>query len=240
MSLLLGLYGCGNKMIETDQFCAEKVIENDSLNFSVKICIELAVKGKKAVVDTINSTLIKEILGVAFDGTPANALEKYIANEFDDYILELKKMPSSMLLWLNSDSISGTVTFLNKDFMCYQYDVESYSGGAHGLSETYYLVFDLKTGKRLTENEIFISGSQKKFSKILTEILSDNKLYPENDTYELEGLELNGNFSLEQDTLVYTFNQYEIAPYSSGKIDVRVPYDKIKDIIKIDLSQLLK
>lgn len=240
ISLLLGLYGCGNKMIETEVFCSEKTVENDSVTFSAKICIELAVKGKKSVVDAINKTLVKSILDVDFDGTPTNAIDKHIANTFNDYDAALEESHESAFLRQNFENINGIVTFLNENYMCYKYDLESYSGGAHDLTETLYFVFDLKTGKKLTEKEVFKSGCQEKLSEILTEILSDTELYPDNDTYNLEELKLNGNFLFEPDTLIYTFNRYEIAPYSSGKIDIKIPYEKVKEIIKINLNNLVK
>jgi len=235
ISLLLGLYGCGNKMIETETFCSEKVIKNDSVNFSTKICIEFAVKGKQAVVDAINSTLVTEILDVDFDGIPQNAIEKHIAIAFADY-------QSSEIIpaWEFYEYIDGYVTFLNENYLCYQYDVRSYAGGTHPLENTFYLVFDTKTGKRLTEEEIFKLDGKENFQQILIQILSDTTLYPENKTFKLDNIVLSGNFSFEQDTLIYTFNQYEIAPYSSGKIDVKIPYEKIKEIINVDLSQLVK
>jgi len=235
ISLFLGLYGCGNKMIETETFCSERMLENDSVNFSTKICIEFVEKGKRAVVDFINSTLVSTILEVDFDGTRIDAINRHIDVAFADY-QSSKTVPA----WEFYEYIDGFVTFLNEDYLCYQYNLHEYRGGTHPLEKTIYLVFDLKTGKKLTEDEIFTPDGKEDFWQILTEILSDTQLYPENKTYKLNNIALNGNFSFEQDTLIYTFNQYEIAPYSSGKIDVKIPYEKIKEIIKIDLSQLLK
>ena len=235
MLLLLGFYGCGSKMIETETFCSERVIENDSVNFSTKICIEFAEKGKQKVVDAINATLVSAMLEVNFDGTRIDAINKHIDLALADY-LSAKIIPA----WEFYEYIDGVVTFLNEDYLCYQYDIHLYAGGTHPSETTFYLVFDTKTGKKLTEEDIFILDGKENFRKILTEILSDSTLYPENKTFDLEGLKLNGNFSFEQDILIYTFNQYEIAPYSSGKIDVKIPYEKVKEILKIDLSQLVK
>jgi len=234
-SLILGLYGCGNKMIETETFCSERIIENDSVNFSTKICIEFAVEGKREVVDAINSTLVSAMLDVDFDGTLIDAINKHIDIAFADY-QSAKTVPA----WEFYEYIDGFVTFLNENYLCYQYNIDFYAGGAHPLGNTFYLVFDTKTGKNLTEDDIFTIDGKENFIKILTEILSDSVLYPENRTFMLEELELNGNFSFEQDILIYTFNQYKIAPYSSGKINVKIPYEKVKEILKIDLSQLVK
>ena len=239
-TLVLGLYGCGNKIIETETFCFEN-ISNDSINFSANICVELTVKGKKAVVDSINKILMKEILNVDYEGfTPSDAIKEHIVKALEDYHILIKELPDDALTREHYENINGLVTFLNADYLCYRYDSELYSGGAHPLENTSYIVFDLKTGQKMTEEELCKSNLQDDLSKIVAEILSDNSLYPENATYDLEALKLNGNFSFEPDSLIYTFNEYEIAPYSSGKIDVKIPYTKIKDIIKIDLSQLVK
>jgi hypothetical protein len=231
-SFVLGFYGCSDKIIETENFCTEKNI--DSINFSTKICIELPVKGKKTVINSINKTLIKEILSLDYDGLmPSKVICKYIAGALGDYDI-------SVIGNHYNENISGLVTFLNKQYLCYRYNSEFYGGGAHGLQNTFYFVFDLKTGKRLTENEVFKPDFQSAFSEIITEILSNSELYPDNETYELAELKLNGNFSFEPDTLIYTFNEYEIAPYSSGKIDVKIPYSKIRHIFNVDLSRLVE
>jgi len=235
IALTLGFYGCGNKMIETETFCSERIIENDSVNFSTKICIEFAEKGKQAIIDSINSTLVSTILEVNFDGTRIDAINRHIDIALADY-QSSKTFPA----WEFYEYIDGFVTFLNENYLCYQYNLHYYAGGTHPLEKIFYLVFDLKTGKKLTEEDIFTLDGKENFWQIITEILSDTALYPENKTYKLDNVALNGNFSFEQDTLIYTFNQYEIAPYSSGKIDVKIPYQKIKEIINVDLSQLVK
>ena len=42
----------------------------------------------------------------------------------------------------------------------------------------------------------------------------------------------NGNFTVSEKGITYTFNQYEIGPYALGIIGITIPWDEIDNIIK--------
>ena len=42
----------------------------------------------------------------------------------------------------------------------------------------------------------------------------------------------NNNFAITRDGLIYYFNPYEIAPYVAGIIQVRVPYEELRLILR--------
>ena len=47
-----------------------------------------------------------------------------------------------------------------------------------------------------------------------------------------EEIKPNGNFLLSEEGIVYIFNQYEIAPYAAGVIELTIPWDEVSDILK--------
>ncbi|MDR3327748.1 MAG: RsiV family protein [Prevotellaceae bacterium] len=239
-------YGCKKGGISTEKFCSERKIENDTVNFVTNICLELLVKGDTAVINKINSTLVKSILCVDYDQIkPDKAIEEHIAAALEAYHLTVKELPDESLSYPHSEDIDGVVTFLGKDYLCYKADCSLYAGGAHAINTITNFVFDLKTGKRLTQGDIFTENYKDALNLQFIEILRDTLNYPDNDTYDFGAFMPNWNFAVPEgnfifipDTLVYIFNPYEIAPYSSGKIEVKIPYQKIKDIMTVDLSKL--
>ncbi len=52
--------------------------------------------------------------------------------------------------------------------------------------------------------------------------------------FTIEDIVPNNNFWLSNDGIHYSYNQYEIAPYSMGVIDVVVPFSELEDIILSD------
>ncbi len=109
-----------------------------------------------------------------------------------------------------------------------------YSGGAHGYTSIQYFEFDLQTGKRLTEEDIFTTNYEKILSKILLNKLKKDEKVKRMDLdgfYE-DRVRPNGNFSLEEKGVRYFFNSYEIAPYAFGNFSVFIPFEEIQSILK--------
>ncbi len=52
--------------------------------------------------------------------------------------------------------------------------------------------------------------------------------------FDKNNFELNDNFLIKKNGLLFVFNPYEIAAYVYGAIEVFIPYKEIKDLIKDD------
>lgn len=52
--------------------------------------------------------------------------------------------------------------------------------------------------------------------------------------FTIEDIVPNNNFWLNEEGIHYSYNQYEIAPYSMGVINVTVPYADLSDILLPD------
>ena len=89
-----------------------------------------------------------------------------------------------------------------------------------------FIVFDIKTGEQLTEEDIFGQGFERKVGKLLDEkakaLRAEGLLPEENEFYNDWYIEPNGNFALTDSSIIYTFNPYEIAPYCYGIIDIEI------------------
>ncbi|MES2587357.1 MAG: RsiV family protein [Bacteroidota bacterium] len=130
----------------------------------------------------------------------------------------------------------------HKLFVTLSNSIYTYTGGAHGNGYQEYVHIDKTTGKSLsladfvTNIEEFTKLSEKEFRKAL-EIKEEENLedlgfwFPENKFY------CNDNFYFMGDSISFFFNSYEIAPYSMGQSEFSIPLNKIKHLLKIDLSK---
>ncbi|GAB6012305.1 RsiV family protein [Viscerimonas tarda] len=109
---------------------------------------------------------------------------------------------------------------------------ESYMGGAHGSHNVRIYNIDLRNATLLDESNFFKPNSTAKLKSLILEALNleygdriDEVLFDKDD------VQPNGNFYLNKDELVYIYNEYEIAPYSEGTIEVSIPMEKVSPLI---------
>ena len=99
----------------------------------------------------------------------------------------------------------------------YYDDSYEYQGGAHGISGKTYTVYNIATGRRVTEDDIFVMNdeNEKALSEMIVEAFAV-EFSDEKDDMWNEGINfINGNFSIGADSLYYQYSPYEIGPYAS-------------------------
>lgn len=111
--------------------------------------------------------------------------------------------------------------------------IEDYTGGAHGSHNVFYYNVDTRTGKLFKEEQLFKKDSGKQLTALLEEKAKTTKNQQGDTITLLEPQEVvpNGNFYFGDTGIVYVYNQYEIAPYSDGLIEITLPYEQIKTFI---------
>jgi hypothetical protein len=183
--------------------------------------------------------------GIAF--TPEEVMEKYVRRYITDYrelehdfVEETKifgEKPHQESWFAYYEMSSNEILYNRCNLLSYTVSVDYYTGGAHGEQGYSNFVIDLKTGDELSENDVFIENYQNELSKIIVEaIASDNNVA---DPAELESMGFfsveeiypNNNFYVDENGITYTFNKYEIAAYFVGKIDVTLPFDRIRHLM---------
>lgn len=108
-------------------------------------------------------------------------------------------------------------------------DNYQYTGGAHGLTTRTSQTWNLKTRKMLKLRELYkCSGNYKAYIKkrIIAEIEENPDLYFENYEELVEQTFNVNNFYCTPEGIVVYFQQYDIAPYSSGIREFLLPYNK--------------
>ena len=111
--------------------------------------------------------------------------------------------------------------------------VEQYqdTGGAHGLTTKISYNFDLNTGTTLKLKDLFKNNYNYKEAinnEIKKQISEKSALYFD-DGKSFKGIKENQDFYITEDGIVVYFQLYEIAPYSSGIREFKIPFSLVKD-----------
>ena len=108
-----------------------------------------------------------------------------------------------------------------------------YTGGAHGMNALVCNVFDLTTGETVSEADLFAEGWQDGVSALLKTALDAFLAAQEEGEDLVFGAPApNGNFSVSEEGVTWTYKPYEIAPYSMGAIELTVRWTDLKPYLK--------
>lgn len=107
--------------------------------------------------------------------------------------------------------------------------------GAHGNSETKTFNFDLNTGKQLTLKDLF-DENENYLSVINGEIQKQIKLNPREYFSQKDqgfvSIRSDQPFGIEDGNVIIYFDPYEIAPYSTGAPQFKLPFSLFKGGVK--------
>ena len=213
------------------------ICEGSDYGFDMSMKIEWP---KKARNRKVLESMQKGITGLLFGSDLKTidieyAMERYNAEAVSFYISENEEMAEDieddwgfMLNW--SESIEGSFLPKYNGMVSYIRCIYGYSGGAHGMDAKTAVTFSLSTGEEVTESDLFIEGYENK----LTEALRRNLLVSIPDQSMLFETEIfpGGDFYLTSEGITYIYQRYEVGPYVIGIVEVTVPWNEIKDILK--------
>lgn len=223
--------------------------DNPNCNLQIKF-VYPAKFANKEILKSIQQHFVSSYFGDDYENvTPQEAVAKYT----EDYLKAYKELePEFKSEVANADEqpvgawfsyyemSSDDIAYNQNDLLSYTVNFENYTGGAHGAHTFNNHVLDLKTGKALTEEDIFIENYQDSLAKILVDqIAKQNNV---TDPKELENIGFfsvdeifpNSNFLVDETGITYTFNEYEIAAYVVGAVRVHLPFNEIQYLLKKD------
>ena len=180
--------------------------------------------------------------------TPREATERYMEEYTtryeslsNSYYEDKARLEGEMPLWYwYSMSNSNKILFRSDSLLSYAVEYSDYEGGAHGSYRILYTCIDLNELNTISEEDLFMPDYYKPLTEKIIQRLMDQYDAIEPDSllmrgfFTIEDIVPNKNFWLNEEGIHYTYNQYEIAPYSMGVIDVTVPYADLRDILLPD------
>lgn len=194
--------------------------------------------GTKAVAEKINQHIEHVI---ANEMNMAETSENNISvaeaiSEFDkEYKTFKKDFQDSSQKW--EVTINGEVVYESTEVICVSLQSYIDTGGAHGNGRVTFLNFNPETGAILNQNDIISNTAQ--FKKIAEKAFKEQtKPKDVNETMEDfffgEGFQLPSTMGFTEDGLVLLYNNYEIASYAQGITEILLPYNQIKEVLKIN------
>jgi hypothetical protein len=142
----------------------------------------------------------------------------------------------------NWETTANASVILNRDnILCYRADTYAYTGGAHGMGISRFLAFDTRKNIRLQLKDLFVDGYELLLGDILERKYRDMRFMNENEPLTDAGLfddsiHPTENFRISEEGITFSYNPYELAPYSMGSITISLRKDEITDLLKPDAA----
>nr|WP_297782674.1 DUF3298 and DUF4163 domain-containing protein [uncultured Allomuricauda sp.] len=188
------------------------------------------------VSEAINRSLQEEIISILSfteDDDIDNA-EKALQS-FTESFKEVKTKFPDEVQW--ETTIDGEVIYEDENVITLILNSYSFTGGAHGYASTSFLNFDKRKGTELENWELFddLDGfedfAETKF-RIQEKIPQDANINATGFMFEGDSFHLSNNIGYTQDGLKLIYNQYEVASYADGPIELILPYNEINLYLK--------
>ncbi len=121
------------------------------------------------------------------------------------------------------------------DFELFEINSYVFTGGAHGMPYSEYLIFDLNTKKQIQLADMLQTGQKPRF-----EALAYNayKIWVKTVADDVSSYEKNWPFTLSDNVTLtdkgvdIRYQHYDIAPYAYGMPVLSIPYNKLGKVIK--------
>lgn len=199
------------------------VCENEAEFDNEMICTHYEVIGLKsniAWIDTIISKQIKTDYAESLTKPTATQIEKN------------KTRVEGTRNWSRSSSFHFAGQFGR--YVQIVENTSEYSGGAHGMAYINNYVYDLETKKRVTLDDIVVTGKKAALKEALWQsylyYCQDNDMEP---MVEKKDFDISPNFLINQDGgLTFDYQLYELGPYVMGF--TRLTLSQIQGLIRED------
>lgn len=230
------------EMCEFDKQPTNKTPEGEYEGFCTQIDIELA---------KIEPIWIEQIVNKAITNDDSPKLVKFkqtldeFTNEHLALIHEMKEIAEE-----NGEEFTSSMAYVwyKKPEMLPAFNRlvqiaiygDMYMGGAHGVQDVNYLIFDMDSQSQIALNDVVKSEKAgelyelyyRAFKNYLAkelEIITEEDIA---DYEEMWSFELTENFYFNKEGLVLVYSPYEMGAYAQGFIELTVPYDELMHILK--------
>ena len=230
--LLLGFHKCVDRqgaMADWERFVQA------SLEISLLLPVDYPID---AVADSVRKYVYTQFFGI--DSTGADP--KQLCHSMKDlYFLNYRTSNADIyqegMASFNWDKRKETRIMHNEhDVLTLEIYDYGYTGGAHGLSVSRYLSIDLKNGHIFTLDEIFREDYRNDLRDIIN--AQARRQYGLERGQSLveagfwnESIEPSENYYITRDGIGFYYNQYEVAPYALGPVNIFVKYRDLNRIL---------
>ncbi|QAA82459.1 DUF3298/DUF4163 domain-containing protein [Aequorivita sp. H23M31] len=243
--ILIGLLVTACNKEKSIQLNAESLTEGDLKICNNAKCPEVTINYLKAsgngnvaekINEKITSFIISSLSMAEDEKEKAKTIEEAATTFIESFNADRARFPDMAADYFAEISVNEI--YNSPKHICLELRQYLYTGGAHGYGTTSFLNIDPDSGEELTANELFKNKkgftvfAEKKFreqQKIAQdESINDPGFWFENDSFHLPN-----TVGFTQDSLIFVYNQYDIASYAEGPIELKISLKEAKPYLKI-------
>lgn len=205
-------------------------------------CPEIEVKYLKTNHNWINDITNERINNLVVNSKPTesapittksnqadvkSAIDSFVASQFAD-------LPEDSVFVYNLMVTPKYLGHVN-DFEMFEISSYVFTGGAHGMPYSEYLVFDQKTEKQIQLADMLQTGKKSRFKALAYNAYKDWVKTVDEDVSSYEKnwpFTLSDNVTLTDKGIDIRYQHYSIGPYAYGMPVLSIPYSKLGGIIK--------
>lgn len=215
--------------VEDSNIVFSEININTKSNTIVEVNIPKA-EGKEAVINNIN-TAIRNVVSANLQFNSNENTTVPIEQSINTFNAEYKsfksEFPESLMVW--DAQIDGEVLYQSNAIITVAITAYTNTGGAHGNTLVSLLNFDALTGQSLKNNELI--NNMKAFKKLAEKQfkadIKDKKAF----YFDPDNFMLPENIGYHETGIVLLYNNYEIAPYSTGLTKLTIPYKTVSEYL---------
>ena len=251
---------CGNdtKIAKDNNILFDSLLVNETYHMmnvetnpscSLRIKFTYPVKfSDKEILNKLQQQFIVCYFGEDYaNKTPQDASMKYLQKYINDFKLQEEDFlidqqnhqdDPNESLYSNYEILNNDIIYNQNNLISFVVNRVYYKGGAHDAHSYMNYVIDLKTGKRIFENDIFIDDYKEDLANIIVhEIVLKNNVTKADDLenmgfFDVKEIYPNKNFYVDNEGINYTFNEFDIAAYIIGPVYVHIPYERIRHLLR--------
>ncbi|MGO2386993.1 MAG: RsiV family protein [Psychrobacter sp.] len=205
-------------------------------------CPEIEVKYLKSSQSWIDETVNARIDNIVVNSQMTESApikgkssEKEVTAALDSFVnSQFQDMPDDVS-WGYNLMVAPNYLGHVDDFELFEVSSYVYTGGAHGMPYSEYLVFDPSTKKQVTLDDMLISGKKPRFEALAYDayktwvktVAEDVSSYEKNWPFTLSS-----NVTLTDTGISIRYQHYSIGPYAYGMPVLNIPYSKLDKVIK--------
>ncbi|WP_321155522.1 RsiV family protein [Psychrobacter sp. LV10R520-6] len=211
-------------------------------------CPEIEVKYLKTNHHWINDITNKRINNLVVNSKPSESSPITVKNSGNSKVIKaaIDEFVASQFSDLPDDSVFVYSLMVTPDYLGHVdsfelFEVNSYvfTGGAHGMPYSEYLIFDPSTKKQVRLEDMLQKGKKSDFEALAYDAYKTWVKTVDQDVSSYEKnwpFISNDNVTLTDKGIDIRYQHYSIGPYAYGMPILSIPYDKLRRIIKPHFS----
>lgn len=143
-----------------------------------------------------------------------------------------------------TQNVNARIIGLSEKAMVYKVEFDAYSGGAHPSYSAQFINYDIQSNQVLDFDDVFKADKQNElFELVKTKLCERYYVKKVADLEKVAGifvkdLFLTKNIYLNQTSVGFFYNPYEISPWSVGVVEVEIPDYELKDCLTDEAKKL--